>query len=1129
MTTTLVGPTGVAAEPEAGAATGRWYQDAIIYQVHVRTFCDSDGDGIGDFRGLTSKLEYLQSLGVTALWLMPFYPSPLRDDGYDIADYTNVHPSYGTLHDFKVFLRAAHRHGLRVITELVLNHTSDQHPWFQRARRAAPGSAERNFYVWSDTPDRYRDARIIFKDFETSNWAWDPVARAYYWHRFYSHQPDLNYDNPAVFRAITRVLDFWLKLGVDGLRLDAVPYLYEREGTSCENLPETHAALKRLRAYIDQRYTDRMLLAEANQWPEDAVAYFGDGDECHMAFHFPVMPRLFMAIRQEDRFPIIDILAQTPAIPDNAQWGLFLRNHDELTLEMVTDEERDYMYRVYAADPEARINLGIRRRLAPLLGNHRRRIELMNALLFALPGTPFLYYGDELGMGDNIFLGDRNGVRTPMQWSPDRNAGFSTANPQRLYLPVIIDPEYHYETVNVEAQQRNPHSLLWWMRRLIALRKRHPAFGRGTLEFLTPQNRAVLALVRRYGDEVILALFNLSRFVQYVELDLSAFAGLAPVEMFGRTVFPPITDQPYFFSLGPHAFFWFTLEPPAGPAPEVAGPGEAPVLVVSDGWERLLREPERARLERILPAYLRARRWFRGKARSIKAARLVDVIPLSAAVGRVVIALVAVDYQEGDPETYLLPLAWGDTERAVELRARAPQAVIAEVRDQAAARTGVLYDALWEPSVATALLEAVAHRRRFRGLAGELTATPTSAFAAARGPAGQPLPVTVAGAEQSNTSLVIGDRLILKLYRRLEAGVNPELELGRLLTERAAFPHTPAVAGALEYRRGPGEPMTVGLLQAYVPNEGDAWQYTLAVLDRYFDEALARQPELPELPLGVSLVALSERQPPPLAEATIGGYLEAARLLGQRTGELHLALALATDVPAVAPEPFTPLYQRSLYQSARTLTTQVVQALRQQVPALPADVQPLAQAVLAREGELAGRLRAVLTSKLSGQRMRCHGDYHLGQVLSTGRDFVIIDFEGEPARPLGERRLKRSPLRDVAGMLRSFDYAVATASAAQAASGAPAEVLAPWGRFWERWVSATFLNAYLRASRASGLLPATDAEIDLLLEFLLLEKAIYELGYELNNRPTWVAIPLRGILALLDTAGPPERGERGGT
>ena len=539
-----------------------WFKDAVVYQLHVRAFRDSSGDGIGDFRGLTEKLDYLHDLGVTALWLLPFYPSPLRDDGYDIADFRGIHPDYGSLREMQRFMREAHRRGLRVITELVVNHTSDQHPWFQRARRAPPGSRWRNFYVWSDTPDRYQDARIIFQDFESSNWSWDPVANAYYWHRFYSHQPDLNYESADVRLLILRMLDYWFNLGVDGLRLDAVPYLYEREGTMCENLPETHEYLKQLRSHVDERFENRMLLAEANQWPEDAAAYFGDGDECHMAFHFPVMPRLFMAVEMEDRYPIIDILEQTPAIPDTSQWALFLRNHDELTLEMVTDEERDYMYRVYAHDRQARINLGIRRRLAPLLGNNRAKIELLNGLLLSLPGTPVVYYGDEIGMGDNVYLGDRNSVRTPMQWSGDRNAGFSHANPQRLYLPTVIDPDFHYETVNVETQLANPHSLLWWMRRLIALRTRHHVFGRGSLEFLTPENHKVIAFLRRHEDDVILVVANLSRFAQYVELDLAEFKGLAPLELFGHTKFPPIGDLPYLLTLGPHAFYWLSLERP---------------------------------------------------------------------------------------------------------------------------------------------------------------------------------------------------------------------------------------------------------------------------------------------------------------------------------------------------------------------------------------------------------------------------------------------------------------------------------------------------------------------------------------------------------------------------------------
>jgi len=535
-----------------------WYKDAIIYELHVKAFYDSTGDGTGDFAGLMEKLDYIADLGVTAIWLLPFYPSPMRDDGYDIADYLSVHPDYGTLRDFRGFVREAHRRSLRVITELVVNHTSDQHPWFVESRSDA-GGAKKDWYVWSDSDRRYRDARIIFTDTESSNWAWSNERRLYYWHRFFSHQPDLNWDNPQVVRAVMRAMNYWLEMGVDGLRLDAVPYLIEREGTSCENLPETHAILKRLRAGMDERHPGRMLLAEANQWPSDVRPYFGDGDECHMAFHFPVMPRIWIALRKEDSWPIIDIMEQTPAIPESCQWALFLRNHDELTLEMVTDDERDYMWNEYAIDPRSRINLGIRRRLAPLVDNSRRRIELLTSLLLSLHGTPVIYYGDEIGMGDNVYLGDRNGVRTPMQWNGDRNAGFSRADVHALYTPLVADPVYGYQAVNVEAQQRVPGSLLNWMKRIIRVRKSHPVFGRGTQTFLRPENRRVLAYLREHEGVEILCVANLSRFAQYVELDLSRFAGRTPVELIGRVHFPRIGELPYLLTLGPHDFLWFEL------------------------------------------------------------------------------------------------------------------------------------------------------------------------------------------------------------------------------------------------------------------------------------------------------------------------------------------------------------------------------------------------------------------------------------------------------------------------------------------------------------------------------------------------------------------------------------------
>ena len=536
-----------------------WYKDAIVYQLHIKSYRDSNADGFGDLRGLIEKLDYVERLGANTIWLLPFYPSPLKDDGYDIASYEEINPTYGTIEDFRAFLEAAHARKIRVITELVINHTSDQHPWFQRARRAPKGSPERNWYVWSDDPNKYSMARVIFTDTERSNWSWDPEAQQFYWHRFFSHQPDLNFENPEVLEAVINVMRFWLRMGVDGLRLDAIPYLVEREGTNCENLPETHEVLRKLRATLDAEFPNRIFLAEANQWPSDVASYFGDANECHMAFHFPVMPRMYMALRKEDRTPIVEIMRQTPDIPPDCQWAVFLRNHDELTLEMVTDEERDYMYREYARDPRMRINVGIRRRLLPLMDGGRRQVELMSALLMSMPGTPIIYYGDEIGMGDNIYLGDRNGVRTPMQWSADRNAGFSDADTAALFSPLIVDPPYGYHTVNVAAEERLPTSLLRWMRRLIAVRQEYKAFGRGTWQALDAANRRVLVFLRRYRDETILCVNNLSRFAQFVELDLSEFNGMVPLELWSKFCFPAVGELPYLLTLGPHNVLWFRL------------------------------------------------------------------------------------------------------------------------------------------------------------------------------------------------------------------------------------------------------------------------------------------------------------------------------------------------------------------------------------------------------------------------------------------------------------------------------------------------------------------------------------------------------------------------------------------
>ncbi|HYC62310.1 MAG TPA: maltose alpha-D-glucosyltransferase [Thermoanaerobaculia bacterium] len=1079
-----------------------WYKDGIIYQTHVRAFFDSNGDGIGDFQGLARKLDYLQDLGINILWLLPFYPSPLRDDGYDIADYTAVNPSYGTLSDFKAFLKEAHRRGIRVITELVINHTSDQHVWFQKSRRAKPGSPWRDFYVWSDTPDQYKDARIIFKDFETSNWTWDPVAKAYYWHRFFSHQPDLNFENPAVHDALFKALDFWMGMGVDAFRLDAIPYLYEREGTTCENLPETHAFLKKIRKHMDEKYPGRVVLAEANQWPEDSLPYFGDGDECHMAFHFPVMPRMYMSLAMEDRFPIIDIMSQTPPIPENCQWAMFLRNHDELTLEMVTDEDRDYMWRTYAKDIQARINLGIRRRLAPLLENHRGRIHLMNGLLFSFPGTPIVYYGDEIGMGDNIWLGDRNGVRTPMQWSSDRNAGFSRANPQQLFFPVIIDPQYHYEQVNVEAQQSNQYSLLWWMKRLIAMRRRYHALGRGTMEFLHTENRKILAFVRRYEDETILVVANLSRLVQCFELDLSQYRGMVPVELSGGTKFPVVGERPYFLNLSPFAFYWFKLEREV--APELTTQ-DAP-LIGARTWDEIFDTRNRDAVDRALSAYLPTRRWFGSKARQISSIRVQDAVELPNDTR---LAILDLEFNEGEPQTYLLPLGIANVRREQDQARNVP--VIARLQQGA-----VLYEPVQDESFANALLESIARKKQLRGGRGAMAGTPTRAFKELRGT--EKLETHLLGVEQSNTAIIYGQRLFLKLFRRLEHGINTDAEITRFLNEETSFKNVPRLAGLLEYRQeGNGLPVTTGILQGYTPNSGDAWAYTLDAIGRYYDTLLsdadANAKISKAIPTG-HVFTLAQRPLPDIARETIGSYLADAELLGVRTAQMHLALASRADVPAFAPEPFTPHYQRSIYQSMRTQIVQTLQTARKHAKDNP-DLEKL----LAKEEVLHQQVRTVLNGKIDASRIRVHGDYHLGQVLYTGNDFVIIDFEGEPARPLSERRLKRSALRDVAGMLRSFHYApYAVVFGTAPGSYVRTEDLSrleAGARFWHQWVGAAFLRAYLTESAKGQHLPSTPEGVQTLLTAFLIEKALYEIVYELNNRPDWVRIPLRGIMDLV--------------
>ncbi len=1098
-----------------------WYKDAIIYQAHVKSFYDSTGDGIGDFAGLTQKLDYLQSLGITCLWLLPFFPSPLRDDGYDIADYRNVHPSYGTLDDFTALVRAAHDREIRVLIELVVNHTSDQHPWFQRARQAAKGSPEREFYVWSDTDKAFPETRIIFCDTEKSNWSFDPVAGQYYWHRFFSHQPDLNHNNPAVVDAVIDVMKFWLDLGVDALRLDAVPYLCVREGTINENLPETHEVLKRMRYALDRSYPNRMLLAEANQWPADVRQYFGDGDECHMAFHFPLMPRMFMALRREDRHAITEILNQTPEIPDNCQWALFLRNHDELTLEMVTDEERDYMYQSYAADPQMRLNVGIRRRLAPLVENSRRRMELLNTLLFSLPGTPIVYYGDEIGMGDNIYLGDRNGVRTPMQWTGDRNGGFSRADVARLYAPPIMDPVYGFQSINVEAQERYAFSLLNWMKRLIALRKQHRVFGRGSLRFVPCNNRKVLAFLRQDEQETVLVVANLSRTVQPVEIDLSGLTGMYPIEMIGVTEFPRITERPYFLSPGPHASYLFQLQTSplsvtqSGPrsAIDAAEPAVShlPALLVGADWEGMLDRATRHVLERqALATFLQRQRWFGSKSRTIRDTRIADWVTLRRGHTPAFLAIVATTLTDGSTETSFVPLATLTGERAARLLADAPAAVLAHITG---ARKGVLIDGFLDDDAMGRLLTWMAHEQVVKTAAGTVTSTrvgaPIEIGAEAKWSRGS--------GDQSNSITFVDERYAVKLFRRVEAGENPELEIGRRLARRG-FTRAPALFGALSYTGVGGDSATLAIVQQSITHQGTGWSFTVDELRRYYERVAARGADAPlPLPPTPTVGDGAGETPPPFFANVEGWYLAAAALLGRRTAELHLALADVSD-PAFAPASLHAADLRAMATRLRDHGDAMLDRLEAQHERLPEADRPVAARVLAARDALLARFDRLTAMRDMGRRLRIHGDYHLGQVLRVEEDFVILDFEGEPTRSLAQRRAKQPPVKDVAGMVRSFSYAAYAALTAATVAGTPTtgEALTGWADVWQLWVSRAFVQEYRSAMHGSGLVPESDEGFDGWLGALTLDKALYELGYELDNRPDWVRIPLVGILKLLD-------------
>jgi maltose alpha-D-glucosyltransferase/alpha-amylase len=1070
---------------EADPRDPQWYRDAVIYQLHVKSFFDSNDDGVGDFPGLIAKLDYIAELGVDTLWLLPFYPSPRRDDGYDISEYTGVHPDYGTTEDAKRFIEEAHRRGLRVITELVINHTSDQHPWFQAARNAPKGSPERNIYVWSDTDQIYQGTRIIFLDTEKSNWTWDPVAGQYFWHRFFSHQPDLNFDNPEVVDRVLNVMRFWLDAGVDGLRLDAVPYLIERDGTNNENLPETHDVLKRIRDELERGYAGagKMLLAEANMWPEDTQQYFGEGDECHMAFHFPLMPRMYMSIAQEDRFPITDILRQTPDIPGGCQWAIFLRNHDELTLEMVTDKERDYLWNTYAADRRARINLGIRRRLAPLLERDRRRIELMNGLLMSMPGTPVIYYGDEIGMGDNIHLGDRDGVRTPMQWSPDRNGGFSKADPAALVLPTIQDPLYGFQAVNVEAHARDAHSLLNWTRRMLATRKRSQAFGRGSMRLLYPGNRKVLAYLRELDGEAILCVFNLSRSAQAVELDLSDLAGRVPVEMLGGTAFPAIGQLTYLLTLPPYGFYWFVLATEQALPPwHVKAPEPLPDLrtIVFPTTATAFGPAQRAEFEReVLPAWLPKRRWFASKDERLEGVSLRAIAPIP---GGQYTLLAEVEVKlPGRTERYCMPMAaMGEDESTGPL---AYQLALSRVRQ--GRQVGYLTDAFASDHFVHRVLKALRE-----GAVAETEDGPVVFMGGERMAAlelGDEPAVRRLPGEQSNSSLIVGEEVVLKILRKLVQGIHPEAEMTRHLTD-AGYTNIAPLRGEV-VRNGPdGVPVTLMLLQGFVRNQGDGWGWTLDWLARAADQTDDEHGD------------------------SLSGYLSFIGALGRRLGELHAVLARPSDDPAFTPEMAGEASRTAWAEGAIAQLDPALDLLAK--AELEGEDKAMAEGLLARREALKQAARRLAQSADGALMTRVHGDFHLGQVLVAQGDAVIVDFEGEPARTLEERRAKGSPLRDVAGLLRSLDYAAA--AAAGALSTAPAERRDALLSRFRAEAGEAFMAAYREAEEASPNQWAPEETRDALLDLFLLEKASYEVRYEAANRPAWLPIPLRGLAALAD-------------
>ncbi len=1090
-----------------------WYKDAIIYEVHVRAFYDSNADGIGDFRGLTKKLDYLSDLGITVIWILPFYPSPLRDDGYDVSDYFNIHPSYGSLSDFQKFLRQAHIRGIRVIIELALNHTSDKHPWFQKARKADPDSDARNFYVWSDTPDKYHDARIIFSDFESSNWSWDQVAHAYYWHRFYSHQPDLNYKNINVQKAMSQVVNYWLEMGVDGLRLDAVPYLFEQEGTNCENLPETHEYLKTLRTQIDKSFRNRMLLAEANQWPEDAVAYFGDGDEAHMAYHFPLMPRLFMALRMENSYPIIDILNQTPQIPDSCQWGLFLRNHDELTLEMVTDEERDYMYRVFAKDPHQRINLGIRRRLAPLMKNDRREMELMYILLFSLPGSPIVYYGDEICMGDNFYLGDRNGVRTPMQWTADKNAGFSKANPQQLFLPIIIDPEFHYEAVNVEIQETNSSSFLWWMKHLIATRKKYPAFSRGKIQFLKTNNPKVIVFVREYLEEIILVAANLSKSAQYVSLDLKQYSGLIVQELFSQIKFPSITNIPYIISFGPHDYFWFTLRK-IKPETSLSAHALIPEFTYPLNYRKILECREIETLASCFMHYF-DKYLAHQEDSPILSYRIIDQIQIGKTTDKEFILLLAIEYSDGLSEKCLIPVSYADGIEADEIREKSRDSVIVSLTWNDS--QGIFYDSLNNHRFHELIFNIIAGRTIIRGTYGSLICKKSDSLRKMKQKKNSSFSSRVYNNKGLAPSILYDQIYLLKLYRVSEEGLNPDIQMIRSLSDNSPFSHTPEYFGSLIYEGENSQPLSLGMVERFIACEDSAWTFTIDSLGRYFENILSKKPKIDLVPPLPSEIDVTITGVPPVMIESIGiFYLDMVYLLGQRTAEFHLALLDLKNIPGFEPEPYSKLYQRSVYQSFHSQTNWTMDILENNQNTFSPEYRQLIQDVLGSRSLLLSHLRKITDHKIQTIKMRIHGDYHLGQVLFTGKDFILHNFEGDTTRSMSERRLRYCPLRDVGGMIWSLCFAVQTALIKNATLR-PEDIqfLEPWAEMWFHYIGSIFLTAYMRTVKDAPFIPSIKSDITILLNAFIIERAMNKLESSLNIDPGHSISALKGMNILM--------------